>query len=170
MLKLTTFMLIMLLNIQTAIAQKIVFSHNVSIDIPTPEVIAHSGELLIFKYNDWYFSHEAVNPKTFFSLVDLSGIEHNFIKKMYGIPPPHKQPEWLNELAKELAISFGISEKNAVISNIEKNTVLSNFIESKQEGNIFFLEKHKIHKIYFSGNKSKFTTLLNKLKGNKNGT
>lgn len=170
MYKFIIFALVLLLNTQSALAQKVVFSSSLSIDVPAPEVIAHSGEVLIFKYADSYFSHELIDPKTLYGVVDLTGIEHSFIKQIFGVENTHKLPEWLNELAKEQATVFGVTKKNTVVNNISNNLILSNFLESEQEGNIFFLEEYAIHRIYFSGNKEAFTILLNKLKDNKDGS
>ena len=106
---------------------EIVLSRNISIAYESPRIISHSGNLLIMRYDNWYFSHEVIDPKTFYKTVDLSGIEHTFIESIFSDRERKTLPLWLGELAREQAERFGVTKKN--ITSLPKRAKISDCLE-----------------------------------------
>ena len=139
---------------------ELVLSRNISISYQQPQVISHSGNLLIMRYEDWYFSHEVVDPKAFYKTVDLSGLEHTFIKSIFLDKERKALPLWLGELAREQADIFGVAKKNITIKESKNFSLLGAYQEEAAEGNIFILEDHQIHYINLSGSHAAYNTIF----------
>jgi len=151
---------IIFFNINNSIADELVISNKLSLHYSEPKLIAHSSGVLIAKYDNWYFSHELVNPKSFYGIVDLTGIEHDFLRHVFFVKTKHELPKWIIELAREQTQSFGIKKSNIFKASFDSYDILSNYVSEAKEGNIFILEEHQIHKVNVFGEKDKFEVIL----------
>ena len=147
-----------------SVADELVISSKLSLHYPKPNLIAHTGGVLISKYENWYFSHELIDPESFYGIVDLTGVEHLFMKSMFGLITKGDLPEWMILLAKEQAKSFGITKSNTLKSRFELFDIFSNYLPNAQEGNIFILEKYQVHRINVHGNENKYKLILKAIK------
>ncbi|MBQ0783639.1 MAG: hypothetical protein KBT66_05335, partial [Amphritea sp.] len=95
-------------------ADKLVISPRLYIDFRPPNLIFHSGETLLVKYDDWSFTHEDIDPKTIYQGIDLSGLEHDYIESLFVPEMREDFPSWLAALSMEQAESF--YHKDAEIS------------------------------------------------------
>lgn len=144
--------------------QELHLSNKVLGEITLPQKISHSGNVLILKFDDWYFSHEVINPKEYYNTIDLTGIEHEFLKSTFYPELRQSFPNWLRELANEQAISFGLSDGDIFNKKFEGFEILSNYNLNSKQGNIFIFEEHQIHYVNFSGERAHYTNLLNSIR------
>lgn len=159
---------LLLLNLPAYIqASELIISNEIIIKHPPANQIAHSGELVIFKYKNWSYTHEVVSPENFIVSVDLTGSEHQFIKSIFDKTERDKLPSWLAVLAEDFA--------NKIISNNEKHqklsvgdsTIYGAYNSEEQHGIIFILEENLIHKLDVLGtNKNHSDFIKNIIKRN----
>lgn len=147
-----------------AYAETLVISQNISVDYETPAILAHSGDQLIFKYEDWSFSHSVVDPEELYPAIDLTGLDQDFIVSIF-VPESRKiLPPWLALLAKEQADTFGVELDNIKLKALAGGRVYATYSMEAKEGNIFVLEEQKIHHFQLLGAKETFQRLLNNIK------
>ena len=148
-------------------ASELIISNKIIIKHPPANQIAHSGELIIFKYKNWSYTHEVISPENFIASVDLTGTEHQFIKGIFEKKEREKLPSWLAVLAEDFA--------NKIISNNEKHqkfsvgdsTIYGVYNSEEQHGFIFILEENLIHKLDVLGtNKNHSDFIKNIIKRN----
>lgn len=142
----------------------LILSNKTTISYPLPNMISHSGNMLIMKYDDWYFSHELIDPTKIYPAIDLSGLEREFIKSLFDASLRQKFPKWLAELSIEQANVFGISNNNFDYKKFKEIELYSIFNADSSEANIFIFEENQIHHINFNGAKRKYTDLINTIK------
>lgn len=151
--------LAVLISLSTpACAADLVISSNLRIDYQPPATLSHSQRLLIFKYNDWHFSHEILDPTEIYPSVDLTGMEQLYVRSMFA--PQHRQdlPEWLAVLSKEQAEAFSISKENSIHNSQDEWELYA--AHTGDDGNIFIIEEAQIHHLSVRGNKKHFTQLI----------
>lgn len=143
------------------LSETLVISSDIQVEYPKPLLIANGGGL-IFRYDDWYFSHELVNPKSFYPKINLTGIDKIFFKAVFtGDTLPTK---WLNELAIEQAEAFGVTKSNVEFIKIKQAEIMGVYNEKNKSGQIFILENLITHNFYINGSKEKFKLILSKIK------
>ncbi len=162
-------LLIILLSIFTtnmcyAKLEQLHLSNKVVVDILLPNKLSHSGNVLILKYDDWCFSHEVINPKEFYSPIDLTDIQHEFLKAVFYPNLRESFPNWLGELADEQAKSFGLSKTNINNRKFDDIDVLGGYDNTSMQGNIFVFEKYQIHHFSIAGEGEHYIELLNAIK------
>lgn len=157
--------LILLLLSTSACANTLVISSKFKINYENPELISHSTNTLTLKYKPWYLFHQIVDPKNMYPGIDLTGLEHAFIKKIFSDQPDASLPSWINTLAdaqrKELAFSSQIKPQK-----FEKNNalLLGSYSDLHQTGYLYLLEKQTIHQITVVGNEKHFNSVINWIK------
>jgi hypothetical protein len=155
-------LILTLLFSSVCFGETLVISSKLQVEYPKPLLIAN-GEGLIFRYKDWWFSHEIVNPKNFYPKIDLTGIDKIFIKAIFTkkVLPA----KWLNELAIEQANEFGVTKSNVEIIKIDNAEIMGVYDKKDNQGQIFIIEDLIIHNLYINGSKDKFELILSKIKG-----
>ncbi|QUM89946.1 hypothetical protein HWV03_14605 [Moritella sp. 36] len=147
-------------------ANELRLSKNVIVNYPTPAIVSHADNLLIVKYQDWYFSHEQLEPKNIYQAIDLTGLEHSFIKSMFIPKVRLELPKWLAELSKEQAASYAITDTSSTIKRSSDLDIYSAYDSANQKGIVYILEPVTIHSISYSGSDKHFSKLLSMIKGN----
>jgi hypothetical protein len=147
----------------SACAAELVISKDIAIDYRRPDTLSHSQRLLIFKYDDWHFSHEVLDPSTIYPSVDLAGMERIYIESLFEERARDKLPEWMAVLSREQSEVFAASGDNVV--HVENGDWEIRGSYSEGEGNIFILEPLQIHHLSMRGDKKKFTHLIEAIRG-----
>ncbi len=158
------FLSFLLLASATCRADVLVLSHGLKLDYPAPTLISHTGQSLIFKYNDWSFIHEVVNPETIYAKVDLTGIENLFIKSIFDEKERQKLPGWLAALSSEQAREFGVAESSTEKKKIGEAELLSVFDENRRSGHIYLFEGDRIHHFVVQGEKKTYKDIIDNIK------
>lgn len=159
---------LLLLNLPAYIkASEFIISNKIIIKHPPANQIAHSGELVIFKYKDWSYTHEVISPENFIVSVDLTGSEHQFIKGIFDKKERAKLPSWLAVLAEEFANKIISNNKNHQKFSVGESTIYEVYNSEEQHGFIFILEDNLIHKLDVLGtNKNHADFIKNIIKRN----
>lgn len=157
-------LLIFTSNMCYAKLEQLHLSNKVVVDISIPEKLSHSDNMLILKYYDWYFSHEIINPKEFYTTIDLTDIQHEFLKSVFYPNLRTSLPNWLGELANEQAMSFGLSKTNVINRKFGDVEVLGGYDDASKQGNILVFEKYQIHHLSIGGEDEYYIELLNAIK------
>jgi hypothetical protein len=144
--------------------ESLILSSETSIDYSHPKVISHGGNLLIMKYDNWYFSHELIDPIKLYPSIDLTGLEKDFIKSLFIPSIRESFPKWLGELSLEQASIFGITENKSVHKKFDNIEYYSIFDSNGKTGNIFIIEANQVHHLSFSGEIEQYTKLINSIK------
>jgi len=148
----------------TSFSDTLVLSTKLKIDYPNPVLIAHGSEDLIVKYKDWSFFHTVFNSKTFYSQIDLTGLEKDFIRLMFGYKEKPHFPEWFPVLAKGQADAFGITPDNSKKFNIGNSEILTTHDESKKKGYIFIIEELAVHQISIHGTQKELNLIVKNIR------
>lgn len=145
--------------------QELILSKNISLHYQQPENITHSWRTIIFKYPDWYFSHEIVDPKVMYSGIDLTGLLQDFIRSMFDEELRGKLPAgWLEELSREQSIAFGIKDGNTGLMNKGFGALYHMFSQDEGRGEIFILEENQTHWLQIHSSKEQFQDLIENIK------
>ena len=144
------------------VSEPLVISAKLKVDYPKPLVILHNLNSMIFKYDEWYFSHEVINPKTMYQKLDLSGLEKNFIRSIFT--DEELAAKWLNELAKEQATIFGVGAYDVTKMNIGLAELLAVYNVKENKGYLFIIEESISHRFTMTGSKNKFNLILKSIK------
>ncbi|EPN7878713.1 hypothetical protein [Vibrio vulnificus] len=146
-------------------ATELHLSNSVVMDLNLPKEASHSNNLLILKFDDWYFSHEVIDPKTFFSPVDLTDIQHDFVKSVFYPNLRGNFPNWLGELANEQAISLGLPKSKVIDRKFHNFELIGNYDSISKQGYIFILEEYQIHHISYFGEIINYINMIDTIKG-----
>ena len=79
----------------------LVVSQDLALEYPELELISHSSNMLILKYDDWVLSHQVVDGESMYSQVDLTGVTGEFIQSIFIPEKRSVLPNWLQLLAEE---------------------------------------------------------------------
>jgi len=157
-------LLLLIFSMNTQAGNELILSREIVIDYQQPVKIGHFSNMLYIKYNSWDFSHELVNPKKIYETIDLTGMEHEYIRSLFDLSVRKQFPIWLNELSKEQAESFAINNDKYVHKNIASAELYGAFDEKSNKGNIFIIESSQIHHLTVSGEEEKFLNLINSIR------
>ncbi|HDY8173718.1 TPA: hypothetical protein RQL04_004791 [Vibrio vulnificus] len=139
-------------------------SNSVVMDLSLPKEVSHSNNLLILKFDDWHFSHEVIDPKTFFRPVDLTDIQHHFLKSVFYPNLRDNFPSWLRELSNELAVSFGLPKSQVIDGKFDNFELIGSYDSISKQGYLFIFEEHQIHHISYFGEKEHYLNMTNTIK------
>lgn len=143
----------------------LVLSQKLKVDYESPSLISHTDDSLIVKYDDWYFVHSVVNPKTVYHTVDLTGNERKYIKSIFDMDTRKEFPKWMAELSSEQAQEFGIKGVDDVLKyNVGKTDVLSTYDQEKSAGYIYVFDELVLHHIVVFGTKRNFEAVISSIK------
>ncbi|EJO9866832.1 hypothetical protein NU768_004583 [Vibrio vulnificus] len=145
-------------------AAELHLSNSVVMDLSLPQEASHSSNLLILKFDDWHFSHEVIDPKTFFRPVDLTDIQHHFFKSVFYPNLRDNFPSWLRELANELAVSFGLPKSQVIDRKFDNFELIGSYDSISKQGYLFIFEEHQIHHISYFGEKEHYLNMTNTIK------
>lgn len=151
-------------NVCFAKDEELHLSNIVLMEFELPQKLSHSGNLLILKFEDWHFSHEVINPKEFYKPIDLTGIQHEFLKSVFYPKLREKLPGWLGELANEQAASFGLPKSKIIHRQFDGFELLGIYDQMLMQGNVFIFEEYQIHHLSFHGENLDYINLINGIK------
>ncbi|KLV05238.1 hypothetical protein ABT56_12280 [Photobacterium aquae] len=138
-------------------------SKGLNVNYDEPKSLVHSGDLLIFKYDDWYFSHELVDAKNYYQPVDLTDVDVDFFQSLFFIEKRKQLPEWLSLISSELSSSFGIKNDNKDVKKLDQMTVLGAYSNEYGQGNIFIIDGSQIHHININGLEANYKNVFNSI-------
>lgn len=119
--------------------------------------------LLIFKYDDWYFSHTIVDPKAFYPTIDLTGIADDFIHAIFDEEQRAGLEKWLAVLAEGQAEEFGIAKGEVSRTKIGEAELLSVYDPQTSRAQVFIFNGGAIHHLQIRGTKDKYEALMDKI-------
>ncbi len=160
----TSIFIAMTLFMSSANADDLVLSTNIKVEYPSPVLIGHIGGSLVIKYKDWSFSHETLDPKTFYHRIDLTGIENDFIKSIFDRKHKSNLPEWLINISAKISESMGNDPDSTLSLKLGKADLYAGYNSKMKQGQVFILDDLTIHKIAISGSKEKFTLMVKNIK------
>ncbi|HEB93679.1 MAG TPA: hypothetical protein ENI94_09495, partial [Gammaproteobacteria bacterium] len=134
----------------------LVLSYKLQVDYPEPLLISLSGESLIFKYKDWSFLYDTVNPKTIYQSVDLTGVEKKFIRSFFDTKIRSQLPEWLAALSKEQVKVFGITPANIKKTKVGPIDIIGYYDEKDRSGHFYVFEELATRHFAIYGTKNNF--------------
>lgn len=154
--KLITTVFICFLVCFCASTQELILSPDLKLKLSSPTLLAHSGDLLTLKYDNWRMTHEVLDPTRFVPAVDLTGVEHEFIERIFNPEVESTLPQWLQALAHESAKS--LTPKGSLIESVKvgQSSVYSAYHLNEPYGVIFILENESIHKVEVFGEYAAF--------------
>lgn len=138
-------------------------SKSLQVNYDVPKSLVHSGDLLIFNYDNWYFSHELVDAKSYYQPVDLTDIDVVFFQSLFMVDKRNKLPEWLSIISAELSDSFGIKSDNKDIKKLNEITLFGAYSNEYSQGNIFIIDGSKIHHVNINGLESNYKNIFNSI-------
>ncbi len=145
-------------------ASEFVLSSALKINHSDSNQIAHTNDLVIFKYNDWSFTHEIVKPDNFIPSIDLTGFEHIFIGSVFEPGKRKTLPNWLKTLSLDLSDSLISKKENFRKINIGSATLYETYSSDNKQGTIFILEENIIHKLDVLGTNSNHEHIVSNIK------
>jgi len=141
-------------------ANEFIISNQIAIKQPFSNRIAHSGEMVIFKYKNWSYTHEIVSPESFIGSVDLSGVEHQFIQSLFETNKREKLPRWLNVLAEDFSAKILNENGKYKKFTLGSSTVYGTHNTKEEHAFIFILEESMIHKLEVLGTRKNYTDFI----------
>lgn len=145
-------------------ANDLIISDKLLIQYQPPSLIAHTQNSLIFKYKDWWFAHEILNPKSMYSKLDLSEHFPEFIESIFNDTLRKNLPHELEKLAKEQAQAHGIKDNNIEKIQIGNAKLLSVYDDQQKRGNIYIIEERMIHHLDSLSTKNEFNEIIKGIK------
>mgnify|MGYP006000052851 FL=1 len=156
--------LLLWVSSSAAWSQEFIVSKDLKFEIPEPAAIIHSGESVFLKYTDWSLSHTVLNPKTFYTGVDLTGLLEAYIRTIFE-PEKSELVNWLQFMAKEQAKAFKLTDKNTQKVSLGNFTLYSVFDSSDKNGHIFLVGKDYISHFNILSDKKNYSNFIKLLKG-----
>lgn len=154
--------LVGLLLSSPAYSGTLVLSPQLKIEYEAPEYVAHDGNILYLRYKDWFLAHERLRPNGgLYSMMNLTGIEGDFVKSIFDTNERAKLTEWLAVLARQQAEVIGADHKE----NVDKEEVgdaeiYGVYNPREGMGVIYVFDKKIIHVLTVQGTKNKYSTVL----------
>jgi len=145
------------------LADNFILSAQTGFEYPSPVSISHSGSYLLVKYKEWSFSHENFDPKTFYSNINLTGFERNFVRSIFDANKRSELPKWLAAISQEFSDGLGNKPESIKKIKVGKAEILAGH-DGKKNGQIFILEDPAIHMITISGEKQYFDAFIKNIK------
>jgi hypothetical protein len=145
-------------------ADKLSLSGQLVLDMPSSELVIHSGSAIIFKYTDWSLTHETINPKTYIGPVDLTGLVKPYIRSALGIKD-QLLADWLEMLAKK---QFSLYKNNTASHFfVKEREIISIYSDARKQGQIYVFEKNIDHLLVILGDKNYYDAILEQIKVSK---
>lgn len=146
-------------------SKDLILSANLVMDYPDPKLISHTQSSLIFKYDDWSFFHEIVNPKNIYQSIDLTGVEQAFLRSIFNQEKRKALPKWLAVLSQEQADEFGIETDNIDRKFVGQSELISVYDAKRESAQLYIFEELVTHHISVYGSKEKLDLIKHSIKG-----
>jgi hypothetical protein len=136
-------------------------TRNLRAAVDQPPVVALSSNVMIFKYKDWNFSEEDVNPKQVYTGIDLTGLLTSYFRAVFDASKREALPAgWLAELASEQARTLKLKKYGWKHRIVEGADIYATFDDKEKLGTIFIIEKKQVYRVQISGPKSKYKSFI----------
>lgn len=146
-------------------AMDLILSPQLKLQYDEPTLISHTSDTLIVKYDNWYFSHNVINPKVVYASIDLTGIDVDFFTAIFEPSVREGLPPWLASLADEQAKTFGANKNNTLKRNVGEALLYGVYDDKNSQGEIFLIEaSQQIHHFSTIGNRQQFSDVINNIK------
>ncbi len=145
-------------------SQTFIVSEDIKLDLPNTAVILHSGNAVLFKYDNWVLSHQVLDPSTFYPSIDLTGLMSDFIRSIFE-PKKAELPKWLQVIAQEQANAFNVSNGETQNFLLGKFEVYSVYDPNEKKGHLFLIGKDYVSHFNVLADKKEFLNFLEILKG-----
>lgn len=146
------------------LSQTLVLAKDIRVEMPSSALIAHTGDSVIFKYDDWAMNHHIIDPKYFYPSVDLTGWMGSFVRHIFGEKTP-KLPDWMKFLAKEQSKAFDIKTNSTIQFKLNGKSVYATYSNKFEQGHIFLLNDEFINYFNILSDKQKYMDFIELLKG-----
>jgi len=143
-------------------SQELILAEDLKLDMPDSAVILHSGNSVLFKYENWVMNHQVLDPKNFYPSIDLTGWMNQFIRSVFG-EKEKSLPEWIKVLAKNQAEAFHIDNKSVIKFSLNKKPIYATYSDELKQGHIFLLNEGYVNHFNVLSDKQmymKFITIL----------
>ncbi|RMF20002.1 MAG: hypothetical protein D6758_00505 [Gammaproteobacteria bacterium] len=146
-------------------AQLLVLSDQTRVEISPPSMIAHSGDMLLLKYDNGTIFHEVVDPKTMYTQIDLTGLERSFIRSLFDTAERQKLPAWLAALSAEQADQLGVGRGKVISDKLGDRELLGVHDPDKKVAHLYLFETLKTHHLIVKGDDVLLREIIRELGG-----
>ncbi len=146
------------------IAANLVISDKLTISYSKPNVIAHTQNSLILKYEDWWFSHEIVDGKGMYRAMDLTEHLPQFIRSIFDVKIRKSLSPELSALSEEQANVFGVTRDNVMREKRGVAELMAIYDVKSKRGDVYVIEERLIQHVEVSGSEAKFVELISNIK------
>lgn len=144
-------------------SQELILNEDLKLKMPDSAVILHSGNSVLFKYEDWVMSHQVLDPKNFYPSIDLTGWMNQFIRRVFG-EKDESLPEWILVLAKNQAEAFKIDNKSIIKFSLNEKPVYATYSDKLNQGHIFLLNDGYVNNFNIISDKQMYMKFIAILK------
>ena len=142
----------------------LVVSQDLALEYPEPELISHSSNMLILKYDDWVLSHQVVDGESMYSQVDLTGVTVEFIQSIFIPEKRSVLPNWLQVLAEERGREFGLPEGEVTSQKVGQFELLGTYSKQHRSGYLYVFDRAAIHHIVIQGTEERYQEVINHIR------
>ena len=145
-------------------AANLVISDKLEIFYSKPNVIAHTQNSLILKYEDWWFSHEIVDGEEMYPDMDLTDHLPQYIRSMFDAKIRKSLSPELSALSEEQAKVFGATGDNVKRERRGVAELMAIYDVKSKRGDIYVIEERMVQHVEVSGSEAKFVELISNIK------
>jgi len=146
------------------IAANLVISDKLAISYSKPNVIAHTQNSLILKYEGWWFSHEVVDGEAMYPGMDLSEHLPQFIRSIFDVKIRKSLSSELSVLSEEQAKVFGVTGDNVKREKRGTAELMAIYDVKSNRGDVYVIEERLIQHMEMFGSEAKFAELISNIK------
>ena len=146
------------------IAANLVISDKLAVSYSKPNVIAHTQNSLILKYEDWWFSHEIVDGEGIYPGMDLTAYLPQFIRSIFDSKIRKSLSTELSALSEEQAKVFGVTSGNVRREKRGVAELMAIYDAKSSRGDIYVIEERMIQHMEMFGSEDKFAELISNIK------
>jgi hypothetical protein len=144
-------------------AQTLILAEDLEIEMPESAVIIHSGNSILFKYDDWVLNHQVLDPQYYYPNIDLTEWMESFIRYIFG-DTDTELPEWIIVLARNQAEAFGIVSNSIEKFKSNEKLIYSTYSDKLEQGHVFLLNDGYINHFNILSEKQKYKDFIALLK------
>lgn len=146
------------------IAANLVISDKLAVSYSKPNVIAHTQNSLILKYEGWWFSHEIVDAEGMYPGMDLSEHLPQFIRSIFDAKIRKSLSSELSALSEEQAKIFGVTRDNVKREKRGAAELMAIYDVKSNRGDVYVIEERMIQHMEMFGSEAKFAELISNIK------
>ncbi|OZB13032.1 MAG: hypothetical protein B7X58_10280, partial [Marinobacter sp. 34-60-7] len=132
--------ILLILAALQANARDLVLSQGLALAYPEPQLISHSSNTLILKYDGWVMTHRVVDPTAIYPKIDLSGLEKEYLTSIFIPDERESFPGWLRALSEEQASEYGLPSGQVIKKTVGEAQILGTYNDQRAEGYLFVFE------------------------------